>query len=148
MCTISLSMSVFHPLAFTLLKLIRIKVIGEVAFSRRYGFVETGTDVDGTIKFIDDVQWYDGVMGQIPEFDKFFRTNPILPYLMALPFEFLRPKMPQLTLMALEEVQKRKQKGNYVSDRRDLLGQLMDAHGEHPEQFSEADVFSIAHGAM
>jgi hypothetical protein len=43
-------------------------VLGEVAFSRRFGFLETGTDVGGQIRAIDDVQWYDGIVGQVSLF--------------------------------------------------------------------------------
>lgn len=32
------------------------KVLSEVTFSQHYGFIEKGTDVEGVIKYIDDVQ--------------------------------------------------------------------------------------------
>jgi hypothetical protein len=109
-------------------------VLGEVAFSQHYGFIAQGKDVDGMIKFIDEVQFYDGIVGQVPWWDKFLRLNPVLPYL-----PFMKPKP---LLVAIKEG------GNFVSDRRDLLGQLMQAHKENPEKFGEWDVFAIAFGAM
>ncbi|KPI38564.1 Pisatin demethylase [Cyphellophora attinorum] len=36
-------------------------VLGEVAFSKKFGFLEAGKDVDGAIKTIDDSQWYNGI---------------------------------------------------------------------------------------
>ena len=94
------------------------------------------------IKFIDDVQFYDGIVGQVPWWDKFLRLNPILPYLP------VKPKPPLLVLWALNELQKRKAAGNFISDRKDLLGQLMQAHQENSDKFGEGDVFAIAFGAM
>jgi hypothetical protein len=95
------------------------------------------------IKFIDDVQFYDGVVGQIPEWDKFLRQNPILPYL-----PFMKPKPLLIVIWALTELQKRKEGGDFISDRKDLLGQLMQAHKENPEKLGEGDVLAIAFGAM
>jgi hypothetical protein len=95
------------------------------------------------IKYIDDVQWYDGIVGQIPEWDKFLRQNPLLPYL-----PFVKPKPLLIVIRALTELQKRKQGGDFISDRKDLLGQLLQAHTENPEKVGEGDVFAIAFGAM
>jgi hypothetical protein len=36
----------------------------------------------------------------------------------------------------------------FISGRRDLLGQLIEAHKVNPEIFGEGDVFAIAFGAM
>jgi hypothetical protein len=81
------------------------------------------------IKDIDDVQWYDGIVGQIPEWDKFLRQNPLLPYL-----PFVKPKPLLIVIRALTELQERKQGGNFISDRKDLLGQLLQAaYGESGE---------------
>jgi hypothetical protein len=119
-------------------------VIGEFAFSQRYGFLAEEKDVGGTIKLIDDVQWYDGIIGQVPEFRHVLRESPIFQYLITL----LSP--PQITQMALGEIAKRKQSGGpfLQPDRRDLLGQLLEGSAKDPTKFSEMDVFSVAHGAM
>jgi hypothetical protein len=37
-------------------------VLGEIAFSRKFGFLESGYDLEGAIKTIDDMQWYDGLV--------------------------------------------------------------------------------------
>jgi len=55
---------------------------------------------------------------------------------------------PALMIWAINELQKRKESGNFISVRRDLLGQLMEAHKANPEKFGEGDVFAIAFGAM
>lgn len=35
-------------------------VLGEIAFSRKFGFLDAGYDLEKAIKTINDVQWYDG----------------------------------------------------------------------------------------
>lgn len=112
-----------------------------MAFSRRYGFLSQGKDVEGCIKTIDDMQWYDGLIGQVPWLDYLFRKNPLA--------RFMPGYQLIITRMALEELKKRKEQGDKLeTGRDDLLAQLMRAHAGNPEKFSEADVFSIAHGAM
>lgn len=119
-------------------------VLGEVAFSRRFGFLEQEVDIEGSIKNIDDVQWYDGIVGQIPEFDILLRNNPLRPYL-----PFWKPEPTTMTRIAIEELEKRKQNdGSYDSAGIDLLAELLRAHEGNAEKFSVNDVFSIAHGAV
>ncbi|KAK5392717.1 hypothetical protein LTR79_009620 [Exophiala xenobiotica] len=122
-------------------------VIGEVAFSQRYGFLAKEEDVGSTIKVIDSMQWYNGMVGQVPELRYLFLNNPLVVYLQN---HVLPP--PLLTGMALGEIRKRKENSSdkfYLApDRKDLLGQLLEAHDAHPERFSELDVFSVAHGAI
>lgn len=117
-------------------------VLGEIAFSRKFGFLEAGCDVEGAIKTIDDVQWYDGIVGQIPEWDFVFRRNPVWKLIPGWdPSNFL------ITRMALQEVEKRKRLGKQW-DRKDLLSQLIAAHEKAPHAFGKGDVFAVAHGAM
>lgn len=125
------------------------EVLGEVGFSIRFGFLDTASDVDGCIASIDEIQWYDGVIGQIPPLDYLFRRNPLLPYLPS----FLQPKPILIARMAIGEVMKRKasveQRGSaYVDERADLLGQLMEAHARNPDKFTELNVIAVAFAAM
>lgn len=52
-------------------------VLGEVAFSRSFGFLKEGRDVDNAIKTIDNSQTYNGIVGQVPELDFLLRRNPL-----------------------------------------------------------------------
>ncbi len=85
----------------------RFQVLGEVAFSRQFGFLEAEVDVEGSIKNIDDVQWYDGIVGQVAELDILFRNNPLRPYL-----PFWKPSPTTMTKIAVQELEKR----NYLID--------------------------------
>ncbi|CAN8096549.1 unnamed protein product [Discula destructiva] len=124
-------------------------VLGEVAFSRSFGFVDQGRDVDGAIKTIDQMQKYNGVVGQIPFLDHFGRRNPLLPYI------GLGPKSSLITRMALEEMERRRpfdkeSEGRWRGGdgRQDLLASLIKGHLKDPEKFAEGDVFAVAHGAI
>ena len=117
-------------------------VLGEIAFSRNFGFLEAGYDLERAIKTIDDMQWYDGIVGQVPEWDFVFRRNPLWKYIPALSTSnFL------ITRMALDEIEQRKKLGKQL-ERRDLMSALFDAHEKAPNAFKDGDVFAVAHGAM
>lgn len=123
-------------------------VLGEVAFSRKFGFLAAECDVEGAIKAIDDMQWYDGIIGQIPEWDWVFRRNPLWRF---VPWLGLDPDRFLVTRMAVEELGKRKMWGGGVGvggERWDLMSSLMRAHEKAPGVFGEGDVFAVAHGAM
>ncbi|KAL9107920.1 MAG: hypothetical protein Q9227_007242 [Pyrenula ochraceoflavens] len=118
-------------------------VLGEVAFSRKFGFLQAGYDLEGAIKTIDDSQWYNGIVGQVPFFDRFLRRNPLWQYV-----PFLSTKNALITRMARSEMEDRSKSGSVKTDRMDLLGQLMKGHADKPDQFGEGDVFAVAHGAI
>lgn len=118
-------------------------VLGEIAFSRKFGFLEAGYDLEKAIKTIDDMQWYDGIIGQIPEWDFVFRRNLLWKYV-----PWLNTSNFLVTRMALDEMDKRKRIGSKELERKDLMSQLFAAHEKAPEAFGEGDVFAVAHGAI
>lgn len=122
-------------------------VLGEVAFSRKFGFLDEGIDVEHAIKTIDDSQWYNGIVGQVPELDHLLRRNPLWKLVPAL-----NTKNALITKMALAEMERRrpfvKDGGDMTADRKDLLQSLIEGHLKSPDKFGEGDVFAVAHGAM
>jgi hypothetical protein len=125
-------------------------VLGEVAFSRKFGFLEQGRDVEDAIAVIDQSQWYNGSIGQIPWLDRVLRRNPMWKVIPA----FNTANAP-ITRLALEELAKRRPfdkesegKWRNGDGRQDLLASLIKGHLKTPETFSEGDVFAVAHGAM
>ena len=125
-------------------------VLGEVAFSRSFGFLEQGKDVDHAIKTIDNSQTYNGIVGQIPELDLLLRRNPLWQFI-----PWLSTKNALITRMALEEMEKRKpfdkdSAGLLRSGdgRQDLMASLIQGHIKDPGRFGQGDVFAVAHGAM
>lgn len=125
-------------------------VLGEVAFSRSFGFLAEGRDVDNAIKTIDQSQAYNGIVGQVPELDFLLRRNPVRRIIPAL-----STKNALITRMALEEMANRrpfdKENAGLLRSgdgRRDLMASLIQGHLKNPERFGEGDVFAVAHGAM
>jgi hypothetical protein len=125
-------------------------VLGEVAFSRAFGFLEQGRDVDDAIKTIDQSQTYNGIVGQVPELDFLLRRNPLWQFV-----PWLSTKNALITRMALEEMARRqpfdKDNGGLLRSgdgRQDLMASLIQGHLKDPQRFGEGDVFAVAHGAM
>ncbi|RYP06472.1 hypothetical protein DL765_009481 [Monosporascus sp. GIB2] len=125
-------------------------VLGEVAFGRSFGFLAAGVDVEGAIKTIDDMQRYNGVVGQVPEFDYLLRRNPLAKLIPSLD-----PNNSLITRIAQEEMSKRRPfdiekegKGGSSDGREDLLASLIKGHLKDPEKFGEGDVFAVSHGAI
>lgn len=125
-------------------------VLGEVAFSRSFGFLAEGRDVDNAIKTIDNSQWYNGIVGQIPELDLLLRRNPLWQFV-----PWLSTKNALITRMALEEMARRqpfdKDSAGLLrtgDGRQDLMASLIQGHVKDPERFREGDVFAVAHGAI
>jgi len=118
-------------------------VLGRVAFSTTFGFLDQGRDVEDSIAFIDTVQTYDGIIGQIPWLDYILRRAP---YWDRLPF--VKPLgnniMTRSALKALSD----REEGRVKPQGRDLLDQLLEAHAKDQEKFTKGDVFAIAHGAI
>lgn len=117
-------------------------VLGEVAFSKNFGFLEAGYDVDDAIKTIDDSQTYNGRVGQIPWLDHLLRRNPLWHYI-----PFLSTKNALITRTALAQLAKRKDPEE-KTEYRDLLNSLIEARAQNPDKLGEGDVFAIAHGAI
>ncbi|KAK3943388.1 Pisatin demethylase [Diplogelasinospora grovesii] len=125
-------------------------VLGEVAFSRQFGFLREGKDVENAIRTIDNSQTYNGIVGQIPEVDHLLRRNPLWQFI-----PWLSTKNALITKMALEEMARRRpfDKDNSGllrsgDGRQDLMASLIQGHLKDPERFREGDVFAVAHGAI
>ncbi|AEO69867.1 uncharacterized protein THITE_2120621 [Thermothielavioides terrestris NRRL 8126] len=117
-------------------QLFAFDVIGEITFSKPFGFMDAGTD-DGSFKPIQDALFSGAWVGQVP-------------WLFWLS-DFLSPVIGQRLAIAgrntnwvakvVREVTARLQSG---SDCPDILGQLLKVHHEKPQQFSVSNLMSVA----
>jgi hypothetical protein len=119
-------------------------VLGEIAFSQPFGFLNSGVDVEGSIRAIDQSQLYNGIIGHVPELDFLFRRNPLWKCIPALSTG--NALIYRMTLKTLEE--KKPFGKNAVTDSNDPLQSLIDCYLKDAEKFSEGDIFAVAHGAM
>ncbi|KAK7751821.1 hypothetical protein SLS62_006307 [Diatrype stigma] len=63
------------------LQMYAFDVIGELTFSRRLGFLESGTDVNGVMKNIWDMFKETSLVTQMPWVDDFWTNNPVRRYM-------------------------------------------------------------------
>ncbi|KAK9446517.1 cytochrome P450 [Limtongia smithiae] len=63
------------------MQLYAFDVVGELSFSTKLGFLETGGDVDGMIHNIEGMLLYASQCGQLPEWHPFLLGNPLFPIL-------------------------------------------------------------------
>ncbi|TAQ87208.1 hypothetical protein B7494_g4464 [Chlorociboria aeruginascens] len=125
-------------------------VLGEIAFSRSFGFLAEGKDVEDAIRTIDNSQRYNGIVGQIPWVDHLLRRNPLRKLVPSL-----NTKNALVSRLALQEMARRqpfdKESEGLLKNndgRQDLLASLIKGHLKSPVIFSEGDVFAVAHGAI
>ena len=50
-------------------------VMGEVSFSRQFGFLEEGRDIDNTLQGIENMVWSGIVIAELPELYDFFQSK-------------------------------------------------------------------------
>ncbi|KAI1494093.1 cytochrome P450 [Biscogniauxia mediterranea] len=125
-------------------------VLGEIAFSRSFGFLDAGYDKENAIHTIDDSQKYNGIVGQVPELDLVLRRNPLLRM-----FPYFDPANNLISRIAREQMGKRRPfdmeregKGAGTDGREDLLSSLIRGHLKDPTKFHEGDIFAVSHGAI
>lgn len=74
----------------TWLQMYAFDVLGAITFSKRFGFLEAGHDLDKMLHHTAQHMTYLGTMGQLPWLDKWFRLNNPLARLMAKPNAIVR----------------------------------------------------------
>ncbi|KAK6383773.1 hypothetical protein LTS17_003065 [Exophiala oligosperma] len=117
-------------------------VIGEVSFSKQFGFLDAGKDVDDTLKAIDETLWSGIVIAELPELDAIrksfvFRHLPLVGgYDTRLNFIIgsasgMREQQAQRVLSERRQSQE--------IGRRDLLSRFYKVQEEHP-QYDDLDL--------
>ncbi|KAI9842249.1 MAG: hypothetical protein M1837_007394 [Sclerophora amabilis] len=110
-------------------------VLGEVNFSRRLGFLETGSDVDGMIHVADEMLRYVSLVGQMPSLDKLLLGNPILALVSRNSEE--SNQVLQFALKMIHERQQSSEKHN------DILSRLLETHEASPEKLSFREIIAV-----
>jgi hypothetical protein len=76
-------------------------VIGELTFSKKFGFLERGEDVDKVEKMIDYFLIYTSRIGQIPVLHYFMFGHPLLKYMGVIQHLPASPRLPEATANVL-----------------------------------------------
>ncbi|KXH30565.1 cytochrome P450 oxidoreductase [Colletotrichum nymphaeae SA-01] len=111
-------------------------VIGEVTFSKRFGFMDVESD-DGSFKQIETALRSAAWIGQVPWlYWTFDYLSPIIGNWLGI-----ASRHGSLRKFAAREVAARQDRG---SDHQDILTKLFAVHKEKPEQFDYSDLVSMA----
>ena len=112
-------------------------LIGELSFSRRFGFLETKSDVGGICKMLDDFIAYTSAVAMVPEMHKFLLGNPIIPLVTKPPPAYM------IATIAKQEIAKRE--ANPEETHSDFMGIIMENQKKSsPEQFPHSELFRHA----
>jgi Cytochrome P450 len=125
-----------HPKAFLI---IAFDVVGELAFGRKFGFLEEGRDI-GWMRLLERITLNNTWTGEVPYMLSVIR-HPIVQKFVPR-FRDQAAELRKLGLFARSCVSARKDRG---SDRKDMLTFTFAAHRKNPESYSEMDIISDAH---
>ncbi|KAJ0317517.1 hypothetical protein COL5a_011084 [Colletotrichum fioriniae] len=117
-------------------QLFAFDVIGEVTFSKRFGFMEVESD-DGSFEQIETALRSAAWIGQVPWLYWIFDyLSPVIGTWMGI-----ASRHGSLRKFAAREVAARQDRG---SDHHDILTKLLAVHKEKPEKFDYSDLVSMA----
>ncbi|OBT58519.1 hypothetical protein VE04_01242 [Pseudogymnoascus sp. 24MN13] len=112
-------------------------VLGEINFSERLGFLETGTDVGKSIGTIDGLLAYLSVVGQAPWMHRFLLGNPVLPHV--LPLESSN----EVQNFAIKMINKRKSPSSTTKPHRDLLARVREVPEKDPSKLTFEEIIAL-----
>lgn len=119
-------------------QLFAFDVVGEVTFSKRFGFMDAGTD-NGFFGSIERVLRSASWVGQVPQL---FWLRDFLSPIMGNWFNFaLNMRHGRLRDFAAKEIEVRKGRG---SDHQDMLEKLLAVQKERPKEMNDTSVLSMA----
>ncbi|RMJ17486.1 hypothetical protein BHE90_002916 [Fusarium euwallaceae] len=118
-------------------------VIGELTFSKRLGFVETGRDVDNIIRDLEGFLNYVSWIGQIPFLDRLFIKNPIKIWMAKNGLLNSSAPVAEFAKKHVIERQREEESGIAKTPRRDFLNRFKEARAKDPEFITEQLVLAL-----
>ena len=117
-------------------QLFAFDIIGEVTFSKSFGFMEAGSD-DGSFNAIETALRSAAWIGQVPWL--YWLHDALVPYIGS--HLGIAARHGSLRTTASNEITARQSRG---SDRKDILSNLLATHNEKPEDFNSEALTSMA----
>jgi cytochrome P450 len=109
----------------------------QATFSRRWGFMEAGSDIDGMLAVLDLQFLYISTMGAMPWLDNLLLKNPLLLMLIKTPNT--------LVDFASDQVRSRLSgKNSHAGKQPDYLARFIAARESHPEHVSDLQLMTYA----
>ncbi|KEF58631.1 uncharacterized protein A1O9_06557 [Exophiala aquamarina CBS 119918] len=121
-------------------------VIGQITYSKRHGFLENNTDVDGMIGYLGRLFSYVAPIGQMPWLDLLFLKNPLVLLLDKVGFKlFAFPVATFARQRMSERVKEMEAQGlEKGTARPDLLSMFLKAQNDRPEFMTDQRVLTMA----
>jgi hypothetical protein len=113
-------------------------VIGEITFSKAFGFLETGTDVGGSVENSRILTLYVAVIGYFQTIHKLTLGNPLIGKLGLTPSQHIFDTVCRAVTARKTNPDKRA----------DMLEQWMLQLKEHPERFEENELYEVANATV
>lgn len=130
-------------------------VMGELTFSKRLGFLQTGTDVDHIMKSIEKNFDYFSVIGQMPVLDLWLGKNPIYTRFFAKPVrspilqfaqKLLKERLDPWTASDIEnneaETPVSRKGGEALHKKPDFLSRFLTLSKENPEPLTDKQILA------
>ncbi|KAJ5449457.1 uncharacterized protein N7458_005906 [Penicillium daleae] len=109
-------------------------VLGEVTFSKSFGFVQSGTDIRNAIANTGSLVYYISIMGNYIWFHNLTLGNPLFSRLGLQPNSHIF----DTCLLAVEN------RNNNPEVRHDMMQRWLDVRASNPDRLSERDIFAAA----
>ncbi|KAJ5358370.1 uncharacterized protein N7496_010783 [Penicillium cataractarum] len=109
-------------------------VLGEVTFSKSFGFVQSGTDIRHAIANTGSLVYYISIMGNYIWFHNLTLGNPLFSRLGLQPNSHIF----DTCLLAVDN------RKNNPEVRHDMMQRWLDVRSSHPDRLSENDIFGAA----
>ncbi|KAL6231022.1 hypothetical protein BDW75DRAFT_244276 [Aspergillus navahoensis] len=109
-------------------------VLGEVTFSKSFGFLEEGIDIRNAIANTGSLVYYISIIGNYVWFHNLTLGNPLVSRLGLQPNTHIF----DTCLLAIDS------RKNNPKLRRDMMQRWLDMRASHPERMSEEDIFGAA----
>lgn len=106
-------------------------ILGEVLFSQKFGFLEAGKDLGGSIANSQDLALYVSLAGYFQRLHRLTLGNPVLSDKKLMPNQHIF----DTTLRAIENRQNNRQV------RKDVLSLWLKQREQHPDEFSERELY-------
>jgi cytochrome P450 len=124
-------------------------VIGQITYSRRHGFIDDDTDIDGIVQNLGSIFNYVAPVGQMPWLDLILLKNPIILLLDKLGLRFFQFPVATFAKQRMTERLKVPEKlradgGEHASQRPDLLSRFLKAKEDRPEVMDDTRVLTMA----
>lgn len=129
-------------------------VIGQITYSKRHGFVDTASDIDGMVAYLARLFSYVAPVGQVPWLDLLFLKNPLVMLLDRLGFKLFA--FPITTFAKTRMAERLADPPAFSSEKEngdnndaqpassDLLSKFLAAQHSHPDFMTDARVLTMA----